>query len=180
MKRLALFLTMILAVPAAAQQAASSSSSSGVGAAKGMWQQMTSYLTAASEQMPEKDYAFRPTHDVRTFGEMIGHVAGAQRMICAAALGEKPTAEDAIEKTVTTKAGLVAALKASTQYCDRAYAQTDAASAAPISLFGMSMTRMGALVLNATHNSEHYGNLVTYMRIRGMVPPSSQPTPPRG
>lgn len=181
MKRFALLLTLFLATPTllAAQQAAIANPSLGVGAAKGMWQQMTSFITRAADQMPEKDYAFRPSHDVRTFGELIGHVAGAQYMICAAALGEKPTAEDAIEKTVTTKAGLVAALKASTQFCERAYAQTDAGTAAPTSLFGMSMPRMNALVLNATHNSEHYGNLVTYMRIRGMVPPSSQPAPPR-
>jgi len=179
MKRLVLLLPFVFAAPAAAQQAVSANQALGVGAVKGMWQAMTNYIITAAEQMPEKDYAFRPTHDVRTFGEMVGHVAGAQAMICAAALGEKGGAEDDIEKTAKTKAALVAALKTTTQYCQRAYAQTDAASAATTTLFGNSMPRMNALAMNATHNAEHYGNLVTYLRIRGMVPPSSQPMPPR-
>ncbi len=179
MKRIALLLPFILAVPAAGQQSASANPAFAVGAAKGMWQQMTNYITTAAEQMPEKDYAFRPTHDVRTFGQLIGHVAGAQTLICAMALGEKGGAEDDIEKTVTTKAGLIAALKTSTQSCQRAYAQSDAASSGAISLFGSPSIRLNALMLNATHNAEHYGNIVTYLRIRGMVPPSSQPAPPR-
>ncbi len=184
MKRLALIFPLILATPVAAQQAASGNAPSAnasfaVGAAKGMWQIMTNYVTTAAEQMPESEYGFRPVASVRTFGQQIAHVAGAQNMMCAAALGEKPTAEDEIEKTVTTKAGLIAALKASTQYCERAYAQQDAATVSPVSLFGMTMPRLNVLVLNATHNAEHYGNIVTYMRIKGMTPPSSQPAPPR-
>lgn len=177
MKRIVLLLPFVFALPAQAQQTASANPGLAVGAVKGMWQAMTNYITTAAEQMPEKDYAFRPTHDVRTFGEMIGHVAGAQAMICAAALGEKGGAEDDIEKTAKTKAALIAALKTTTQYCQRAYAQADAATAASTTLFGGSMTRFNALAMNATHNAEHYGNLVTYLRIRGMTPPSSQPMP---
>jgi uncharacterized damage-inducible protein DinB len=177
MKRLAFLLPFIIATPAAAQQAASANPAVAVTAAKGMWQAMTNYITAAAEQVSESDYAFRPAADVRTFGQLIGHVAGAQAMICAAALGEKGGGEDDIEKTATTKAALVAALKRTTEYCQRAYAQTDAASAGATTLFGRPNTRIGALVLNGVHNAEHYGNLVTYMRIKGMVPPSSQPMP---
>jgi uncharacterized damage-inducible protein DinB len=178
MKPIVLLIPFVLALPASAQQTVSANPSLGVGAAKGMWQAMTNYITAAAEQMPEKDYAFRPTHDVRTFGQMLGHVAGAQAMICAAALGEKGGEED-FEKTATTKAALVAALRTTTQYCQRAYAQTDAAVAGSTTLFGGPMIRLNALMLNAAHNAEHYGNLVTYLRIRGMTPPSSQPAPPR-
>ncbi|MEK6689121.1 MAG: DinB family protein, partial [Gemmatimonadota bacterium] len=72
----------------------------------------------------------------------------------------------------------VAALKASTAYCAKAYAQTDQALQAPTEVFGQSNTRFGALVLNAIHNGEHYGNLITYLRIRGVVPPSSRPQSP--
>src|SRR5687768_1879811 len=179
MKRIAFLLPLLFATPAAAQQAASANPAVAVTAAKGMWEAMTNYITAAAEQMPEADYAFRPAPNVRTFGEMIGHVAGAQAMICAAALGEKGGAEDDIEKTAKTKAALIAALRNTTQYCQRAYAQADASTAASTTLFGRSMPRMNALAMNATHNAEHYGNLVTYLRIRGMVPPSSQPMPPR-
>jgi len=177
MKRIVLFLPLIFAAPAAAQQTASANPAVAVTAAKGMWQAMTGYITAAAEQMPEADYSFRPAPNVRTFGQLIGHVAGAQAMICAAALGEKGGGEDDIEKTATTKAALIAALKTTTEGCQRAYSQTDAASAGATTLFGRANTRIGALVLNGVHNAEHYGNLVTYMRIKGMVPPSSQPMP---
>jgi len=184
MKRLTLLLVTLSAAPAFAQAPAmnasnpsTSAANTGVSAAKGVWNTMTGYFTAAAEQMPEADYSFRPVATVRTFGELVGHVAGAQNMFCAAALGEKQPGEDEIEKSVKTKAGLVAALKASTAYCARAYALTDAASAAPIKLFGQDNTKMGVLTLNAAHNGEHYGNVVTYMRIKGMVPPSSQPRP---
>ncbi len=179
MKRIALLFFFVVAAPADGQQAVSANPTAAVTAARNMWQAMTNYITAAAEQMPEKDYAFRPTHDVRTFGQMIGHVAGAQAMICAAALSEKGGGEDDIEKTATTKAALLAALKATTQSCQRAYAQSDVASTGATTLFGGPTLRINALVLNAAHNAEHYGNLVTYLRIRGMTPPSSQPMPPR-
>lgn len=181
MKRAIPLFLVLCAAPAAAQQTVSATSANpafAVGTTKYMWELMTNYVTKAAEQMPEADYSFRPTPNVRTFGQMIGHVAGAQNMICAAALGEKGNGDD-IEKSTTTKAGLIAALRASTEYCQRAYAQSDAASEGATTLFGSPSTRLRALVLNATHNSEHYGNLVTYMRIKGMVPPSSQPMPPR-
>ena len=86
-------------------------------------------------------------------------------------------AEDEIEKSTTAKAQLVAALRASSEYCRRAYAQTDAAAAAEATVFGEKQTRIAALTLNAVHDAEHYGNVVTYFRIKGMVPPSSQPRP---
>ncbi len=179
MKRAIPILLVLCAMPGAAQQTVSANPALAVGTAKAMWEQTTDFITKSAEQVSEADYAFRPTHDVRTFGQLIGHVAGAQTMICAAALGEKAGNEDDIEKSTTTKAGLIAALRASSQYCQRAYAQSDAASAGATTLFGGQSTRLRALMLNATHNAEHYGNIVTYMRIRGMVPPSSQPAPPR-
>jgi uncharacterized damage-inducible protein DinB len=140
-----------------------------------LWQQMTGYITTAAEELPEADYAYKPTEKVRSFGELVGHVAGAQYMMCAAALGEPPRAEDEVEKAAKSKAALVAALKASTEYCARAYAQTDEAAGAQTKLFGQDFSRLFALGLNAVHNGEHYGNIVTYMRMKGMVPPSSRP-----
>lgn len=158
------------AAPLAAQPAANAAG------AKVQWmsEAMANNILKSAEQMPEEKYSYRPTPEVRTFGEIVGHVAGAQNMICAVALGEQPPAEDAVEKSATTKAALIEALKASIAYCARAYAQSDAATQQPVEMFGMKTTRFGALVLNATHNGEHYGNLVTYLRINGMVPPSSQ------
>jgi uncharacterized damage-inducible protein DinB len=145
-----------------------------VNTSKALWQQLTGFITMAAEETPESLYSFKPTPEVRSFGQLVGHVAGAQYLICAAALGEPAREEDAIERTQTTKAGLVAALKASTEYCNRAYAQTDAAAQARTRLFGQEQSRLYALTLNATHNGEHYGNMVTYLRINKIVPPSSR------
>ena len=138
------------------------------------WQDVTANITKAAEEFPAADYAYKPVATVRSVGQMIGHVAGAQYMICASALGDPPRAEDAVEKAATTKAALLQALKESTEYCARAYAQSPAVAAGAVQLFGRPSTRMNALALNAIHNGEHYGNLVTYMRMKGMVPPSSR------
>ncbi len=175
MTKKTLLLAMFVGIPAFAQ--APASANPGVGAAKATWTTMVGYFTAAAEQVPEADYSFKPVETVRTFGQMVGHLAGAQNMMCAAALGESQKSEDDIEKSVTTKAGLVSALKASSEYCARAYGISDADAAGGTKLFGQDMSKMFTLSLNAAHAAEHYGNLVTYMRIKGMVPPSSQPRP---
>lgn len=170
MKRSALILSVsLVAFPIAAQ-----AQNAAVNTSKALWQQLTGHITAVAEESPEALYAYKPSPEVRSLGQLIGHVAGAQNLICAAALGEPARQEDEIERTQTTKAGLVAALKASTEYCARAYAQTDAAAQAKTQLFGSEQTRLYALMLNATHNGEHYGNMVTYLRINKIVPPSSR------
>lgn len=170
MTRSALILSAaLLAFPAAAQ-----AQNAAVTTSKALWEQLTGHITTVAEESPEALYAYQPTPEVRSLGQLIGHVAGAQYLICAAALGEPARQEDEIERTQTTKAGLVAALKASTEYCARAYAQTDAAAQARTQLFGQEQTRLYALTLNATHNAEHYGNIVTYLRINKIVPPSSR------
>lgn len=180
MKRTVFVLALTtLAIPAAAQQQpamqpASNTANASVMASRAIWQIMTNYVTRAAEQMPEADYAFRPVDSVRTFGQIIGHVAGAQHMFCAAALGETPPAEDAVEQSATTKEQLLQALRESTQHCERAYSQTDADAAGMVNLFGAQRPKLAVLNLNAAHNAEHYGNLVTYLRVKGMVPPSSQ------
>lgn len=161
----------------AAPMAAQSPSATAVGAASHAWSQTIDYVIKSAEQMPEGKYSYRPTPAVRTFGQLIGHVAGAQYTFCSAALGEKPANEGDIEKTKTSKADLVAAIKASTDYCRRAYAQSDADAMGMTTVFGQSESRLAVLIGNATHDSEHYGNIVTYLRMNGMVPPSSQPAP---
>jgi uncharacterized damage-inducible protein DinB len=155
-------------------QAAPAGDNASVAAVGMFWQQLAGYILQSAKDMPEDKYGYQPTPEVRTFGQLIGHVAGAQRMFCAIALGESPAGEADIEKTVTSKAGLIAAMEASNEYCKRAYAQTDAATRAPAEMFGMKVTRFHALTLNATHDGEHYGNIVTYLRINGIVPVSSR------
>ena len=170
-------LTAQSAAPTARAGAAKPAAPANLGAEslRSLWAPITRNITLAAEELSEADYAYRPTPEVRTFGQLIGHLAGSQYMICAAALGDSARAEDDIEKSRTTKASLVEALKASTEYCNRAYAQADAALAGETELFGQKQTRMYVLGLNTVHNGEHYGNIVTYMRMKGMVPPSSRP-----
>ena len=79
-----------------------------------------------------------------------------------------------MEKTAKTKAALVKALKESTAYCAKAYAIPVSSGGMAVQLFGSPNTRFGALALNLMHDGEHYGNIVTYMRIKGLVPPSSR------
>lgn len=176
MKRILMLVTLLTAAPLAAQTTGNGSPGTAVGALKREWQAISGYIGKAAEQMPEADYAFRPVAGVRTFGELIAHLAGAQYLICGAALGEPSKAEDEFEKQKLGKAALVAAFKASNEYCGRAYAQADAGMFAMTKLFGGERTRLSALTANTTHDGEHYGNIVTYMRIKGMVPPSSQPS----
>jgi uncharacterized damage-inducible protein DinB len=175
MKRFLSLLLITIAAPAFGQTSAPADA--GVAAIRSQWQQMSGYLLRAAEQMPDSDYAFKPVATVRSFGQLIGHVAGSQNAMCSMALGEPEKSEDEIEKSMTTKAQLVAALRASSEYCRRAYAQSDADASREATVYGDKLTRMFALALNATHDGEHYGNIVTYLRIKGMVPPSSQPRP---
>jgi uncharacterized damage-inducible protein DinB len=161
------------ALPLAAQDGTANDNPA-VNTSRMLWDTFIGHVTTAAEEVPESTYAYRPTPEVRTFGQLVGHVAGAQYLICAAALGEPPRNEDEIEKSRKTKAELVAALKASTQYCARAYGQTDRAVQQKTKLFGQERTRLYALALNAAHDAEHYGNIVTYLRINGIVPPSSR------
>ncbi len=177
MKRAPLASFVVLAVAAAATPAPVRAQQSAADAMAGLqdqWKTVTANITAAAEELTEAEYAYRPVATVRTFGELIGHVAGTQDMICAAILGEKPLAEDAVEKAARTKAALVAALKASTAHCAKAYAIAGAALSESVELFGAKSTKVGALALNTVHDGEHYGNIVTYMRMQGKVPPSSK------
>jgi uncharacterized damage-inducible protein DinB len=142
------------------------------------WEGGKRNLTRSAELMPEADYGFRPVATVRTFGQILAHVAGANYVFCAAAKGEKsPHEESAFEKTATTRAQIIKALADSVAYCDAAYAALDDKRAAEsIDMpFGMGKgARVLPLMMNSGHVQEHYGNLVTYFRIKGMVPPSSQ------
>ena len=167
--------TLILACVALGTVSSVSSAQGAVAETRSLWAETMRNVIEAAKDMPEAKYGYRPIATVRTFGELIGHVAGSQEMFCAIALGQKPPAEDAVEKAATTKAALVAALEKSNKSCDAAYALSDAATTGKVDMFGTQRTRLGALIQNAMHDDEHYGNLVTYLRMNGMVPPSSKP-----
>ncbi len=132
-------------------------------------------LVRTAEKMPEENYGFKPTEAVRSFGQVVGHVADAQYMFCSVAMGEKNPAPN-IEGSKTSKADLVAALKGAFAYCDKAYTgMTDASGSQMVKLFGNDTPKLGVLEGNNMHILEHYGNLVTYMRLKNIVPPTSEP-----
>lgn len=127
----------------------------------------------AAELMPEEHFAFKPASDVRSFGELVGHVTNTHYNFCSAARGVPSTAKINHE-TLKTKTELVAALKASVEFCDAAYADlTDAQVLAPAKFGQASITKGYALTFNIAHDNEHYGNMVTYLRLKGLVPPST-------
>ena len=107
-------------------------------------------------------------------GELFGHIANAQYTFCAAAAGESSPATENFEQTRTTKAAIIEALEAGFGYCDGVFANmTDARGAESVQFFTGPNTVFGVLAFNSAHNYEHYGNLVTYMRLNGITPPSS-------
>jgi uncharacterized damage-inducible protein DinB len=131
-------------------------------------------LLSSADKMPEESYNFKPTDAVRSYGQIIGHLADAQYTFCSTAMGEKNPGLN-IEKSKTTKAELVSALKDAVAYCDKAYdSMTDATGAQMVKFFGMDMPKLGVLNINNLHDMEHYGNLVTYMRMKNIVPPSTE------
>ena len=142
------------------------------------WNGAKRNINESAEQMPEEHYGFKPVDSVRTFGQILAHVAGASYVFCASAKGEKsPFAEDYFEKIEKTKAAIVKAVADSHAYCDGAYtALTDATAGQMVNNpFGTGQgSRAAQLIGNVGHDNEHYGNLVTYFRIKGMVPPSSK------
>ncbi|MBI4545645.1 MAG: DinB family protein [Gemmatimonadetes bacterium] len=162
--------------PAFAQGAAGepANPNAAVGSARAIYEIAKGYVVRAADQMPEENYAFRPTAEVRNFAELIAHIANANYLFCSSALKEEDPHKEDFEKTRAAKPALVEALRASFEYCDRAYGIADAASLETIDLFGGQRTRLAVLILNAAHDFEHYGNIVTYMRLKGLVPPSSQ------
>jgi uncharacterized damage-inducible protein DinB len=133
-----------------------------------------SNIIRSAEKMPEANYSFKPTPEVRSFGQLIGHIADAQYLFCSAVLG-KPNPAPGVEKTKTTKADLVQAVKDAFAYCDQAYdGMTDAQASAMVKFFGAERAKLTVLSFNTAHNNEHYGNIVTYLRMKGLVPPSSE------
>ena len=135
-------------------------------------------LTKAADEMSEADYSFKASPAEKTYGAMIGHIADVQLALCGNANGEQKMGD--AEKTKTTKADLVAALKASFDYCDGVYGSlTDADAATKVTMFGPNKaTKLAVLNFNIAHDNEMYGQLVVYLRIKGLVPPSSQPRQP--
>ncbi len=176
-----LFLTTLLGMPlsfASAQttgapftDALSTSLASSVQA---MHRTIRGNLADASQLMPAADYDFRPTPEVRSFAALLGHVASANFFFCSQAAAERSPAI-ADYQQATDKSIVVDALESSLAYCDTVYALTTDANVNDIVMLpgGGESRRGGVLMFNTAHNNEHYGNIVIYLRLRGLVPPST-------
>jgi uncharacterized damage-inducible protein DinB len=166
-----LLIVACTAAPAAAQTASD--------AVRSSWNSVKRNIKESAELMAEENFNFKPTPDVRSFGEILTHVAGASYEFCASAKNENaPFKEDSFEGKMTTKADIVKVTNDAIAYCDSAFAAlTDANLGEKVhAAFGGTnqVTRLSSLVGQIGHDNEHYGNLVTYFRLKGLVPPSSR------
>jgi uncharacterized damage-inducible protein DinB len=147
-------------------------------AVRSSWNSAKKNIRDTANVVPEATYTFSPVPGtVRTLGQIIGHVAGANYEFCSAAKGEKTPHAEAAFESLATKAALLKAWDDSVTYCDAVFqGLTDRSAADPIEMpFGMGKgVRTAALLGNIGHLNEHYGNLVTYMRLKGLVPPTSK------
>ena len=172
---LAFILAAALAAPAAAQQPSANPISDGI---RSQWNGVKRNIQQSAELMADSNFDYRPVDGVRSFGEILAHVAGASYVICASAKNEKtPFAEDHFEKNAKTRADIIKATTEAIAYCDAAFtALTDASAGQMVpNPFGDGQrARSMVLVLQIGHDNEHYGNLVTYFRMNGIVPPSSR------
>ncbi len=183
-RRLSFLLATLAAVPVAvlaqapasapAQPAASAPANPISSSESKMYAFLSGTVIAAAEKMPEANYSFKPTPEVRSFGQLVGHLADSQYFFCSTVAGETAPASG-IEKSKTSKADLVAALKDAVAYCSKTFAgMTDAKGSEMTKLMGVDFAKLTVLSANTAHDYEHYGNMVTYMRLKGLVPPSSE------
>jgi len=144
---------------------------------RGQYAGVARNVTRAAEAVPADVYAFRPVEGVRSFGELFGHVADYLYLTCAAAAGETDPSGDRDFEAIADKAALVEAVAGGAAYCASVWdGATDAWLLESVdSMLGGQAPRVSMLTFNTSHINEHYGNLVTYMRLNGIVPPSSAP-----
>jgi uncharacterized damage-inducible protein DinB len=171
-------------IRAASVQAQTADNTVYTGEAHQQYQYIQGLILRAAEKVNEDLYSFKPTPAVRSLGGVIGHIADANMLLCGAASG-KPTDFDKIMKDLslvqihekkTAKAELIAALKESSAFCDSVFAKLDDTSGREqVAWFGnQKMAKLMMLATCTSHAWEHYGNLVTYMRLKDVVPPSSE------
>jgi uncharacterized damage-inducible protein DinB len=140
---------------------------------KRAWNGVKQNVTETADKMPEANFSFKPTPEVRSFGEVLGHIANGNMAYCSMAKGETPPKNDA--EKITAKADLVKALNDSFAACDAVFSTlTDEAMLEKVKN-GQRETARGVYIAGViAHVNEHYGNLVTYMRLKGLVPPSTE------
>lgn len=145
--------------------------------AKAQFGALTGFVVRAAEKVPDDLYTFRATPEVRSMGELFGHIADAFFSMCSTAAGTKPS-RTGVEGAVHKKAELIAALEEGIAYCNTVFdGMTDQKGTEPVPFYFGPTPRLSVLYFVTTHTYEHYGNLVTYMRLKNIVPPSSEAKP---
>ena len=186
--RLSFLLTALTAVPVAllaqapatapAQPAPSAPANPISASQSKMYTMLSGVVIAAAEKMPEENYSFKPVPDVRSFGQLVGHLADSQYFFCSSVGGEAKPPAGGFEKK-TGKAELVAALKEAVAYCSKTYGgMTDAKGSEMTKMMNSDFAKLTVLSANTAHDYEHYGNMSTYMRMKGIVPPTSEKSGP--
>lgn len=122
------------------------------------WDLVAKWVSGSADLVPADKFSYRPAASVRTFAQLIGHIADSHNYFCAVAGGQKREWSDPVEKGPQDRATLVAKLKQSIEACNKVYGT--AATSEP-------------LIDNVAHTSLHYGNVITYLRMMGLTPPSS-------
>src|SRR5687768_16016783 len=146
---------MVLSSSAAAQQPAANDAKAAM--RKG-FTDVSGWVTKAAELVPADKYTYKPVQTVRTFGQLVAHLADSDAYYCAQATRRKVEWADPAEKGTTDKATLAPKLKQATDACASAYGGAGA---------------VGPLLENVAHTNLHYGNMITYLRMLGLTPPSS-------
>jgi hypothetical protein len=151
-----------------------------VSEAKFPWTVVRDNLLKMAEKMPAEYYTFKPSPEIETFGQRVAHIAGANLRVCQGIIGnQNPPAR----LSVTSKPALIAALKESSAACDSVFdSLTDAAALEKIdSRLGGPFppdpmrTKLSTLYNMIRHSNEVYGYMCVYLRLKGIVPPSSAP-----
>ena len=143
---------------------------------QGNYARLKANILKAADKMPAENYSFKPTPDIRTFARVVNHVTEAQLHICGAANNTDAGALPKVPAETADKAAVVEALKASFAECDKAYAgltdanMTEMLTAGPMG----KRSRLGLLWGNVAHDNEQYATLSLYLRLKGLVPPSSE------
>ena len=182
-KRLCLVFAALTAIPVVllgqekAQAPAAPPANPITASERGLYSYVSNAVIGAAQKMPEENYSFKPTPEVRSFGQLVGHVADASYAFCSQAAGEANPSKD-IEKTKSSKADLVAALKDAVVYCNKALdGMTDAKGGQMVKFMNLDLAKLTLFSINTAHSDEHYGNMVTYLRLKGIVPPTSENPP---
>src|ERR1700735_2637349 len=129
---------------------------------------MQDKLMKSADAMPESKYSYRPTKDVRSFAEILDHVADISYILCSSVKGE---ATPAMANAAGSKTKMKARLKGAFDYCDGVYSGfADAHLNDPADFFGFKTNKMFVLTQAGNHDALHYGNLVTYLRLNGVEP----------